>query len=165
MGILDSALDTAITIPGDTSTRDGAAWFQVKPVLRGMVISPKTSVYNQGYVDVSGEYLLYPHINENSSGTMAMAFTLGGPTTYLSAAFTVKDPSRSQFYAVHIAAAGSEPDNGFTGTAKYGGVGRWGDYSNGEVDTSGNIWLATEYIPSNGDQIANWGNRIFEIVA
>jgi hypothetical protein len=164
-GHLDSALDTAITIPGDTTTRDGAAWFQVQPVLKGNVISPTTSVMNQGYVDASGEYLLYPHINENSSGTMAMTFTLGGPNTYLSAAYAVKPATRPQFNAVHIAAAGSEPDNGFTGTAEFGGVGRWGDYSNGEVDVYGNIWLATEYIPSNGDQIANWGNRIFEILA
>lgn len=43
------------------------------------------------------------------------------------------------------------------------GVGRWGDYSNGEVDTSGNFWLATQDIPNNGDQFGNWGNRVFEI--
>ncbi len=48
---------------------------------------------------------------------------------------------------------------------EFGGVGRWGDYSNGEVDPSGNFWLATQYIPNNGDEVANWGNRIFEIVA
>jgi hypothetical protein len=164
-GHLDGALDTAVTIPGDTSTRDGAAWFQVNPVLKGDVISSNTSVTHQGYVDVQGEYLLYPHINENASGFMAMTFTLGGPNTYLSAAYAVKPASNSQFKAVHLAAAGAEPDNGFTDTAEFGGVGRWGDYSNGEVDTSGNIWLATEYIPNNGDQYANWGNRIFEILA
>lgn len=162
-GHLDGALDTAVTIPGDTSTRDGAAWFKVNPVLKGDVISSNTSVTNQGYVDVQGEYLLYPHINENLSGTMAMTFTLGGPNTYLSAAYTVKSASNSQFKSVKLAAAGVEPDNGFTDTAAFGGVGRWGDYSNGEVDSSGNIWLATEYIPNNGDQYANWGNRIFEI--
>ncbi len=164
-GHLVSSLDTAITIPGDTAERSGAAWFQVQPQLSGNVISPSTSIINQGYVVSQGNYLLYPHINENHQGTLAMVFTLGGPNTYLSAAYAVKPASQKQFDAVHLAAAGSEPDNGFTDTAEFGGVGRWGDYSNGEVDPSGNFWLATEYIPSNGDQIANWGNRIFEIVA
>jgi hypothetical protein len=162
-GHLDGALDTAVTIPGDTSTRDGAAWLQVNPVLQNHAISPSTSIINQGIVDVSGEYLLYPHINENARGDMAMTFSLGGPNTYLSAAYAFKAASDSQFKAVHIAAAGSEPDNGFTGTAEFGGVGRWGDYSNGEVDVNGNFWLATEYIPGNGDIVANWGNRIFEL--
>lgn len=162
-GHLDGALDTAVTIPGDTSERDGAAWLQVQPALAGNVISSRTSITNQGYVTSQGNYLLYPHINENASGMMALMFTLGGPNTYLSAAFATKSATAGQFSAVSLAAGGTEPDNGFTATAQYGGVGRWGDYSNGEVDTSGNIWLATEYIPGNGDQIANWGNRIFEL--
>lgn len=164
-GHLVSSLDTAITIPGDTSERSGAAWFQVQPVLSGNVIGTGTHIINQGYVVSQGNYLLYPHVNENSSGTMAMVFTLGGPDTYLSAAYAVKPAGQKQFNAVHLAAAGSEPDNGFTATPEFGGVGRWGDYSNGEVDPSGNFWLATQYIPGNGDQVANWGNRIFEIVA
>jgi hypothetical protein len=162
-GHLDETLDTAITIPGDTAERDGAAWFQVQPVLSGKVISHKTYILNQGYVADSGNYLLYPHINENSAGVMAMVFTLGGPNTFLSAAYAVKLANSKQFTQAHIAGAGVEPDNGFTGTAEFGGVGRWGDYSNGEVDTSGNFWLATQDIPNNGDQYANWGDRIFEI--
>ncbi len=162
-GHLDTTLDTSITIPGDTFTRDGVAWFQVKPVLSGKVISARSHVINQGYVANSGNYLLYPHLNENKKGEMAMTFTLGGPNTYLSAAYAIKPAGSKQFSQASIAAGGSEPDNGFTMTPCIGGVGRWGDYSNGEVDTSGNFWLATEYIPGNGDQIANWGNRIFEI--
>ena len=164
-GHLDGALDTAITIPGDTAERSGVAWFQVSPKLAGNIVSPNTSILEQGYVSSQGNYLLYPHINENQSGTMAMVFTLGGPGTYLSAAYATKSASSKQFTAVHLAAAGAAPDNGFTATSTFGGVGRWGDYSNGEVDPSGNFWLATEYIPGNGDQIANWGNRIFEVLA
>ncbi|MGB8345455.1 MAG: hypothetical protein WCD86_11255 [Ktedonobacteraceae bacterium] len=164
-GHLDDTLDTAITIPGDTATRDGVAWFQVQPVLSGKVISHKTYILNQGYVADSGNYLLYPHINENAAGQMAMAFTLGGPNTFLSAAYAIMPSGSKHFNQAKIAAAGVEPDNGFTGTSEFGGVGRWGDYSNGEVDTSGNFWFATEYIPSNGDLVANWGNRIFEIQA
>lgn len=33
------------------------------------------------------------------------------------------------------------------------------------VPGPGNFWLATEYIPGNGDLVANWANRIFEVVA
>lgn len=163
-GHLDSALNTAVTIPGDTSERAGIAWFQVKPVLSGNVISHHSYVMHQGYVASRGLFLMYPHINEAPNGNMAMVFGLGGPITYLSAAYDVKLWGSSNFGAIHVPGPGVDPDNGFTGTAAFGGAGRWGDYSNGEIIPSNNrIWLATQYIPNNGDQFANWGNRILEL--
>ncbi len=162
-GHLVGALNTSVTIPGDTGTRDGVAWFQVAPKLSGAVISGSTRVTQQGYVSVQGEYLLYPHINQSADGTTAMTFSLGGPNTYLSAAYAVKGAGSANFGSVQIAGAGVAPDNGFTGV---GGAGRWGDYSAGQLDpNSNNIWFATQYIPNNGDQFANWGNRVFEVGA
>lgn len=163
-GHLDGALNTSVTINGDTSTRDGVAWFQVTPKLSNGGISSSSKVTHQGYVAASGEYMLYPHINEVKDGGMAITFTMGGPNTYLSADFVTKSAGASNFGAVQIAAGGTGPDNGFTMTSAFGGVGRWGDYSNGEIDYQHNtVWLASEYIPNAGDGIANWGNRVYEV--
>ncbi len=163
-GHLDGALNTSVNIPGDTGARNGIAWFQVTPKLSNGGISVSTKVSHQGYVAVSGEYLVYPHINEVPDGGMVMVFTIGGPNTYLSAAYVTKSADSHNFGVVNIAAGGTGPDNGFTMTPEFGGVGRWGDYSNGEIDGSHNrVWLATQYIPNAGDGIANWGNRIFEV--
>jgi hypothetical protein len=160
-GHLDGALNTAVTIPGDTTERAGIAWFQVIPVLSGNAISSRTHVSHQGYLAAQGLYLMYPHINETPNGNMAMVFGLGGPATYLSAAYSVKPARSANFGAISVYGAGVAPDNGFTGTAAYGGAGRWGDYSNGEIIPGTNqVWLATQYIPNNGDGYANWGNRI-----
>ncbi len=163
-GTLVGALNTSVTIPGDTSTRDGIAWLQVAPQLYGQVVSSASKVKHQGYIAVQGEYLLYPHINQVADGNMVVTFSIGGPSTYLSAAYAVKSASAKNFGVVQVAGAGTGPDNGFTMTAAFGGVGRWGDYSNGEIDYATNqVWLATQYIPNSGDVFANWGNRIFEV--
>jgi hypothetical protein len=162
-GQLVGALNTGITIPGDTSVRSGVAWFVVHPSLDGSVVSSKTHVARQNYVAVQGEYLTYPHINMTGNGAMALTFSLGGPKTFLSAAYSVARNGRT-FKIVKIAGPGVAPDNGFTGAEQYGGVARWGDYSNGQIVPGTNkVWLATQYIPNNGGQYTNWGNRIFEL--
>ena len=44
------------------------------------------------------------------------------------------------------------------------GVGRWGDYSAAVADTSGRIWMATEYIPNAPRTgLANWGTFIARV--
>lgn len=164
-GHLVAALNTSITIPGDTFTRDGVAWFQVSPSLSGRIIGGAT-ITQQGYLAMQGQYLMYPHINQTWNGNDVMTFSIGGPNTFLSAAYSVKTAGASNFGPIHVAGAGVAPDNGFTATPGFGGVGRWGDYSAGQLDpSSNNIWLATQYIPNNGDQFANWGNRVFEVQA
>ncbi len=165
-GHLYGALDTSINIAGESGARSGIAWFDVKPRLSGGVISSNTTVAAQGYIGAQGLYLLYPHIEVASNGTAAIVFSFGGPGTFLSAAYVVRSSGAKNFGSIHTAAFGAAPDNGFTATSAFGGVGRWGDYSAGQLDPSGSgIWFATEYIPNNGDQFANWGNRLFEIQA
>jgi len=164
-GHLVGALDTAVTIPGDTSERSGVAWFHVTPALSGNVIGG-AHITGQGYFAMQGLYLLYPHINQDKYGNDGLVFSLGGPNTFLSAAYTVKLATQNYFGGVHVPGPGVDPDNGFTSTPGFGGVGRWGDYSNGEYDPStGTFWFATQYIPNNGDSYANWGNRVFQIEA
>ncbi|HCI78945.1 MAG TPA: hypothetical protein DHW02_04575 [Ktedonobacter sp.] len=165
-GHLYSSLNTSVNVAGDSGARDGVAWFDVTPVVSGGVISSKSKVVNQGYIASRGLYLMYPHTERTFSGNTVIAFTFGGPGTYLSAGYAVMPSGAKSFSGIRVAGAGVTSDNGFTSTSVFGGVGRWGDYSAGELDPSGNgVWLATQYIPNNGDQFANWGNRVFEVAA
>lgn len=163
-GSLVASLDTAISTPGDTATRDGIAWFEVTPKLSGRVISPSTSVSDQGYLAVLGSYLLYPHIEQNAVGLTGVTFSITSPTIYPSAAFAVLPVGQHNFQAVQVVGPGANADNGDTCVRARLGLCRWGDYSAGQLDpTSNNIWFATQYIPGVGSPGANWGNFIFEI--
>ena len=46
-------------------------------------------------------------------------------------------------------------------------VSRWGDYSAADIDSKGNLWLATEYVPNEKDKprtlFANWGSAIAKV--
>ncbi len=164
-GKLIGALDTGVAIPGDPQERAGVAWFVVHPDVYRKRLTTKTHVVRQGYLAQTGEYLLYPHMNMTADGSMELVFGMGGPGTFLSAAYSVAAPGMA-FHNVKVAAAGTGPDNGFTGAKQYGGVGRWGDYSNGEIiPGTDRVWLATQYIPNTGDGYANWGNWIFALKA
>jgi hypothetical protein len=163
-GQLIGALDTGVTVKGDTKERSGVAWFVVRPHMRDGVVGSDTEVARQGYLAAQGLYLLYPHINMTLNGSMAMTFGFGGRQTFPSAGYSTAKPW-TRFRSIRRAAAGTGPDNGFTGTDQYGTIGRWGDYSNGEIIAGpGNkVWLATEYIPNSGTGYSNWGDRIFQL--
>ncbi len=161
-GQLWSSLNTAITIAGETGTRSAAAWFEVRPSLNGNIIGT-TTITNQGYVAVSGNYLLYPAVAAQRDGNVAMTMTLTGPNTFPSAAFAIMKAGSKSFSSVQIAASGVTADNGFTAV---GGPGRWGDYSAAVNDPNGHgTWMATEYIPGTGDIFTNWGTRVFEVAS
>ena len=165
-GHLFTELNTSVNIAGDASARDGVAWFDVVPALSSGSISSKSYIAAQGYLSSRGLYLMYPHVEHTFSGNTVVVFTFGGPGTYLSAGYAVMRSGAKNFGNIQVAAAGVTSDNGFTSTSVFGGVGRWGDYSAGQLDPSGNgVWFATQYIPNNGDQFANWGDRVFEVAA
>jgi hypothetical protein len=75
-----------------------------------------------------------------------VAFTLVGPNDYPSAAYASFDAS-SGTGAIHVAAAGVGPDDGFTNYHAAFGTDRtrWGDYGAAVIDGS-NLWMASEYI-------------------
>jgi hypothetical protein len=164
-GELVGALNTGVNIAGDSAQRSGVAWFVVHPAVSGSAVAASTHVARQGYLSQSGEYLLYPHINMSPDGGMALVFGLGGPGTFPSAAYSTAAPGGS-FTSIQIASAGTGPDRAFGATKAFGGVGRWGDYSNGEIiPGTQKVWLATQYIHNRGDGNENWGDRIFEVTA
>ena len=128
-----TALDAAVVPAGDSTVRDGAAWFRIDV--------NSQSVAQQGYVTARGAYLLYPAIGAPEIGTPVAVFTITSKTINPSAAYTVLGSNRIITVAKGTSAHVSFSDALF-------GEARWGDYSFAQVDPSGaGVWLATEYIP------------------
>jgi hypothetical protein len=156
-GKLYSAVNTII---GDGS-RTGIAWFAVQPELHHNRVSGR--VVDQGYVAVDGENVIFPSVAVGGSGSGLIGFTLVGADYYPSAAFVKLGDDAGR--AVHIAANGQLPDDGFSGYPQYSGgnVGRWGDYS-AAVSDGRNVWFAAEYIPNAPRTLlANWGTWVAKV--
>jgi hypothetical protein len=153
------ALDTSITIPNDPAVRAGAAWFDVRPTVRGGVIA-SAQPHRQGYVALAGNYLLYPAIQAAPSGKAAMVMTLSGQRYFPSASYSVLPSGATSFGSVVVAAGGM---TNYDPTAT-----RWGDYSWAVLDPSGSsVWMATEYMPPKSSQtpdgLRNWGTRVLDL--
>ncbi len=162
-GDLVGALGTGINVAGDNGPDAGIGWVVVSPHVRNSLLTGSTHVSRQGYLASRGLGLLYPHMNMTRNGSMVIAFGLGGPQTFLSAAAATAKPGHG-FGPISVIESGATTDNGFTGAPSEGGFGRWGDYSNGQIIAGTNrVWLATNYIPNEGDGNANWGNRIWAL--
>jgi hypothetical protein len=146
-----SSLDTALTIQGDTQTRDGAAWFEID--------AAGQSIIQQGYVALINNNILYPAIFHSTTGLTMMTFTLTGARLNPSASWVNLSTN-----AIRIAAEGFGPHKSFSGPLF--DRPRWGDYSAATFDPSnGGIWMATEYIPPPAEQAPfdNWGTFVFEV--
>jgi hypothetical protein len=156
-------LTTAVTIPGDTAERAGAAWFEVQPHLTADAKHIASAhIVKQGYVAVKGSYLIYPALQASSDGTAAIVMTLSGANYFPSAVYTRMGEGQSSFGAVHIAASGTGPYS-LQST-------RWGDYSWAILSPDGqSFWMATEYIPplssQTPDGLQNWGTRVIQVSA
>jgi hypothetical protein len=147
-----TALDAAVTPHGDSTARDGAAWFQIDPA--------RPRVVNQGYVAAKGAYLIYPAILAPQHGPTAMVFTITSSSINPSAAFTTLGSN-----TITTVAAGAGPHLSFSDGPPYFQA-RWGDYSFAAPDPDGSgIWLGTEYIPPAAfqDPYDNWGTYVFEV--
>ena len=145
-----SALDTAVSIRGDTKIRDGIAWFRID--------AGSASVEEQGYVVSSGNNLLYPAILHSNNGTTAIVFTITSTSINPSAAYVLSLSSPTNFGSYNIVAQGSGP--------YLTEFNRWGDYSAAALGLDGeSIWLGTEFVPAVGTTTfdANWGTQIFEV--
>jgi hypothetical protein len=171
-GTLWAALDTGLSIYGDSTTRAGVAFFGVD--------LHSGRVQQQGYVGIAGNNLTYPAITANDDGQGIMAFTVLGNDHYPSAGYARIDLDDGAG-PVHVIAEGAGPDDGFTGYQPFSAFGnrpRWGDY--GAAVTDGDsIWIASEYINqtctyttwlatnfrcgNTRTQLANWGTRISQL--
>jgi hypothetical protein len=167
-GSLIGELSTAVSIKGDTTPRDGGAWFDIHASLKGS-FTVKARVEHQGYIAAAGLYVLYPAATQAKNGTMEMAFSITNGTTNPSAAYAVVPDQTHSKHAgqIFVAATGSDSyTDTFTcsGTAAPGC--RWGDYSWATLDPgTSNIWMASEYVPPQADWgvFSNWGTRVYEV--
>jgi hypothetical protein len=133
-GKLWGALDTDV-LQGTTHT-SGIAYF---------VVNPRSGViFANGTLSLPGAGLSYPAVGVTASGRGVIAFTVVGPNDYPSAGYAGID-AKVGAGAVHIAAAGADPWDGFTGYSTFSNRPRWGDYGATAVDGN-TIWIASEYI-------------------
>lgn len=164
-GHLFSALQTALETPNEYATT-GVAWFAVTPAFNGDTLT--AAMANQGYVSANGQEVIFPSIGMNASGQGAMSFTLVGPDYTPSAAYATIDATHGTG-DVQILAPGAAPLDDYDGYLYNPGVARFGDYSAAVADESGNIWMATEYVPDLplfeilGSAPFNYGTRVSEV--
>jgi hypothetical protein len=175
-GHLWGAIDTGLSI--SSKKQAGVEWFEASPSTSTGTVT--ATLANQGYLGLGNDNLVYPAIGITSSGTGVMAFTVVGTDFYPSAGYaTVTDAGVG---AIHIAAAGLGPDDGFTNYKFFGNPTRprWGDYG-AAVPVGSSVWIASEYIGqtctlseyrasnfrcgNTRTALANWGTRISEVSA
>ena len=167
-GILYGEVNSKLKVGGASQT--GGAWFAVQPSFNGPAL--EGTVVGQGYIAVKGENVIFPSVGVDKDGDGAVVFTLVGPDYFPSVAYSpISDLTVSNL--VHIAGAGQDPDDGFTGYPQYtgGNVARWGDYSAAAWDGE-RMWFASEYIPTAcsanappcREVLFNWGSFVGSIV-
>jgi hypothetical protein len=139
-GRLYGALDTALTMRGENKA--GIEFFVVRPP------EPRASraLDRNGYVGLPGNNLSYPAIGVLPSGRGVMAFTVVGADHKPSAGYAPINAG-GNVGAIHVAAEGLGPADGFSGYKAFGDPPRprWGDYGAAVPDGS-SIWIASEYI-------------------
>jgi len=139
--------------------RTGIMYFRVHPQIVGGKLS--ATMVRDGYVNVPKQNVLFPSIAASAAGPVVVAFTVSGVDYFPSAGWArLDDLADGAAPAVHVAAAGKAPEDGFTGycldvgLVPFSNLGgqctdqksRWGDYSASAVDENGCIWQGTEYI-------------------
>ena len=166
-GNLWSAVTTGLTSPGE-ALKAGIAWFAVG-VDAGLNL--QADVERQGYLAVANASVFFPAVGVNIVGNVAIGFSLSGPNFFPSTGYVTIGPN-GRAGQIHIAGAGVNSEDGFTGYPDLVAVpppctaagtvelceARWGDYGSAAIDEEGSIWLANEYIgPRPRTLLANWG--------
>ena len=169
------ALDTDAIVDGVHQA--SIAWYVIKPNLTDTTFTPKTAL--NGILGLANTNLSYPAVAVTPSGRGVIGFTLVGPNDFPSAGYAGIDAIAGAG-AVHTAATGVGPQDGFTEYPDVGGSRpRWGDYGAAVADGS-SIWTANEYINQTCNlteykatpfgscsgtrtSLGNWGTRITKI--
>jgi hypothetical protein len=163
-GHLWSGLNTAVTTP-QGPTLSGIAWFATTPSVSDSG-SVSAGLAGQGYLGVNKEDVFYPSIGVTPAGRAVMVFSLAGPDYHPSAAWTPLSLTTGTG-PIYIAAAGTNADDDFSVLKAFGGDGvnsRWGDYSAAVSDTSGTVWIATEYISGlERTPSVNWATYVAQV--
>jgi hypothetical protein len=165
-GRLWSGLNSAVKTPNSHVTA-GIAYFVVSPSASSAT-GVSATVDHQGYVAATGQSTIFPAIGVRPDGTAVMVFTLTGKRYFPTAAEVHLGSTGAVTSGIERLADGAVPADGFTGYPAFAGNGveRWGDYSAAVADSSGRVWVATEYIPGTfgyPEFIANWGTYVASV--
>jgi hypothetical protein len=174
-----TAVDVGTTATNRTQ-RTGVAWYVTQPATaaNGNLV---TSVLQQGRVASAGNNLLMPALGVRTGGSAVIGVTLAGVNHYPSAAY-VDLSATGATSSVKILAAGVGPEDGFAGYRLFGDRPRWGDYGATALDSSGNLWVANEWIAQSctfaqyqaapfgqcggtRTALANWSTQISRVAA
>jgi hypothetical protein len=149
-GMLWGALATEVVTNGERKA--GVAWYIIKPSVTPTSVSG--TFVKQGHVALKGNNVIYPAIAVTTSGAGTMAFTVVGKDHFPSAGYGTIDATHG-VGAIHIAAEGLGPQDGFSGYQFYAATQnilplnpprpRWGDYGAAVADGN-SIWMGSEYI-------------------
>jgi hypothetical protein len=177
-GTLWGSAATGVQVNGQLKA--GVAWFAVSPKINGAG-KVEGQVKKQGYLALANNNLTYPAIAVGANGRGVIAFTVVGGDHYPSAGYAPIDASGS-VGAIHVAAEGLGPTDGFTSYKAFVGDPprtRWGDYGAAVTDGT-SIWIASEYIAQTctlaqyltgaigscggtRTSLGNWATRISEL--
>jgi hypothetical protein len=170
-GKLWGAIESAVSV--GSTTKAGIDWYVINPQVNAHGVS--VSLINQGTLAMAGNNLTVPALAVTPSGKGVIGFTVAGQDYFPSTGYATLD-AKTGTGAIHIAATGVGPEDGFTGYDFFGPTvsSRWGDYSAAAVDGE-TVWVASEYIANSGKvadfqadptlggtrtMFANWDNRI-----
>jgi hypothetical protein len=177
-GMLWGSAATGVLVNGQLKA--GVAWFAVSPKINGAG-KVEGQVKNQGYLALANNNLTYPAIAIGANGRGVIAFTVVGADHYPSAGYAPID-ARGSAGAIHVAAEGLGPTDGFTSYKAFvrdPPRTRWGDYGAAVTDGT-SIWIASEYIAQTctlaqyltgaigscggtRTSLGNWATRISEL--
>ncbi|MBX7165735.1 MAG: S8 family serine peptidase [Pirellulales bacterium] len=140
----------SITEPTVGDGENVVRWYQIET--NGFGGGGLPALVQAGNVDPGpGEHAWMPAITVDGRGNMGLAFALGGPTQYFSAAYTgrlASDPAGTTVLPVSLLREGVGNYSSF----------RWGDYTGISIDPSDDatIWIFNEYAALGGQ----WATEI-----
>lgn len=129
----------------------GIRWYELRNPGSGW------SVYQQSTYSPDASYRFMGSIAQDSSGNIALGFSISSSTMYPSIHYTgrlVTDPLNTMTVAEQSIWNGTGSQTG-----SWGGRSRWGDYSSMTVDPDQSFWYTQEYYQTTTGQIA-WKTRI-----
>jgi hypothetical protein len=174
-GKLYGSHGTAVDVGSPLVQRAGIAWYITQPATASNGELSTTVVYH-GQVASAGNNLAMPSLGVRADGSAVIGVTLVGTDYYPSAAYINLSSITGLTGPINLLAAGLGPEDGFSGYRGFQTRTRWGDYGAAAVDSSGNLWVANEWIAQTctysqfvasnfrcGDTrtlLANWSTRI-----
>jgi hypothetical protein len=144
-GLLYGSHGTAVDVGSPAVQKAGVAWYITHPVTDPGNGNLSTTVVHQGRIANAGNNLLMPALGVRPNGSAVIGVTLAGADHYPSAAYVTLSTA-GVTGSIQVLAEGAGPEDGFAGYRAFGARPRWGDYGAAAVDSSGNLWVANEWI-------------------